>query len=356
MISGRIPLAILNHVYEEIPVPIGVYVQFNSLFIPNQLNVLDVYQPAVYGYIRYTPPTVGDKYNGWEIDISRTGRKGCWVLGARISNHTIDDRLIGRPLDRDSMISLDDPRLRFRPHYQNILNPNLPETRQVFINKYLRDFQLIDYIKMRRRWSIRRETGLKAHRWRHEKNRRWRRLDHRRNKRREEREERNTRRDDRRSSQYERRERGEEVTSVVSEDEVDTPPDSPPVQRLRSPRIVKRRGLRWEKYEGYLRTKELRTESSISSRELDEVEEGGEGTEGGEMEMDASNNDEVDKLGGEGIEVKGGEAEGEEWGEREILEENRPELNDAVRGGGRNKTVEEYVEIRGIPVASSLSP
>lgn len=283
VLSGPIPTEILNHVYAEIPVPLGVYVQFDNLFIPTQLGVLDQHQPAVYGYIRFVSLTAGNVHDGWEIDISRTGRRGRWVLGARISDHTIDDRLVGRPLDRDAVISLDDPRLRFNPTYRNMLNPNLPETRQALIARYLRDFQLHDYSTLRKRWRKRQREGLKARNWRHAKIRRWRRLDRRRNRRRSARELRNIDREDRREGQHERREAGEDVTSVVSDDELDTPPSSPPLVQARGPRTLRRRGQRWETYEGYLRTKELRTESSVSSGQEeseDEDEDGDEGEEG----------------------------------------------------------------------------
>lgn len=96
-----IPLRILRDVYTDFPAPLGVYVQFDSLLVPDTLDFLDQHQPAVYGYFRYCPINSGNKYDGWDVDISRTGKTGRWVLGARISDHTMDGRLIGRPLNRD---------------------------------------------------------------------------------------------------------------------------------------------------------------------------------------------------------------------------------------------------------------
>lgn len=59
-----------------LPVPLGVYVQFDSLVLPENQDVMDQYQPAVYGFLRPHRAAAGNGYDGYEVDVSGTGRQG----------------------------------------------------------------------------------------------------------------------------------------------------------------------------------------------------------------------------------------------------------------------------------------
>jgi hypothetical protein len=96
-------------------------------------DLMDQYQPAVCGFLRRHQATAGKEYDGFEIDVSGTGGEGRWVLGAQISNHTIDRWLIERPLNWPHIKTLNNPRLRLRSEYRLILNPDTPERRRAFI-------------------------------------------------------------------------------------------------------------------------------------------------------------------------------------------------------------------------------
>lgn len=239
---SRAPVRVLKDGETGFPVPLGVYVQFENLVLPDIPELMDQYQPAVYGYMRRRRGIYARKeYDGLEINIAGTGREGKWILVLQISNHTQDGSLIGRPLDRATGIKLTGPKLRLRPDYRLKLNPDTPQMRRSFITEFLRDLQQHECNIARKRYLRRQQEGLKARRYRQTIRWRWRHL---RRRRRRNAQHRRDVYEIQRERVEARRERGEEVESP-------TPPGSPPGSEsvpslegspVRRPRVRVRRG------------------------------------------------------------------------------------------------------------------